>query len=124
MDWKSALSGGLALNRIGFGLAYLIDPRRSGQGWVGPRAQERPATVLTRALGARDLALGAGALIAMRDDPRKARPWFAAHALADGADLVATLAAREGLPRRGYLFALGMAGASTAIALLGATRLE
>jgi hypothetical protein len=80
--------------------------------------------VLTRALGARDLALGAGALLAMHDDPRSARPWFAAHAVADGADLAATIAARDGLPRNGFLFALGMAGASTAIAVLGATALE
>jgi hypothetical protein len=124
MKVSAALAKGLALNRVGFGLAYLIDPRRAGEGWIGPRARERPATVLTRALGARDLALGAGALLALRRNPRSARPWFAAHAVADASDLAATLAAREGLPRQGYTFALGMAAVSTAIALVGATRLD
>jgi hypothetical protein len=124
MNLVKLLAGALAANRVAFGIGYLIEPRRTGRGWIGPRAEERPATVLTRALGARDLALGAGALLAMRETPRAARPWFAAHALADGVDLAATVAAREGLPRSGYQFGLGMAAASTAVALLGATRLD
>lgn len=48
------------------------------------------------------------------------RPWFAAHALADAADLVATVAAGPTLPRRNLLFAGAMAGASTAVAIAGA----
>src|SRR5918999_2032018 len=120
MRIPNLVAGALAANRVAFGLGYIVDPRRTGRGWVGPRAEERPAAVLTRALGARDLALGAGALLAMREDPRRARPWFAAHAVADATDLAATVAARDGLPREGYLFALGMAGASTAAALVGA----
>lgn len=120
MRVPNLLAGLLAANRVAFGMGYLIDPRRTGTSWVGPRARERPATVLTRALGARDLVLGAGALIAMRGDPRRARPWFAAHAVADGADLAATIAAREGLPPAGYRFGLGMAAASTVVAVIGA----
>jgi hypothetical protein len=121
MRIANVIAGALAANRVAFGLGYLIDPRRTGRGWVGPRAEERPATVLTRALGARDFALGAGALLAMREDPRRARPWFAAHAVADASDLAATVAARDGLPRQGYLFAVAMAGASTVAAIVGAT---
>jgi hypothetical protein len=52
---------------------------------------------------------------------RSARPWFAAHAVADATDLAATVAARDSLPKSGFRFALAMAGASTAIAILGAT---
>ena len=53
--------------------------------------------------------------------PESARPWFAAHAVADATDLAATIAAKDSLPRSGFRFALVMAGVSTAIAVFGAT---
>jgi len=40
----------------------------------------------------------------------------AGQAIADGADLMATLAARRHLPTSGVVFATAMAGASTAVA--------
>jgi hypothetical protein len=75
---------------------------------------------MIRGPGARDLGLGIGALGALLDDAGAPRPWFAAHALADGADIAATLAARDALPRRNLLFASAMAGVCTAIAIGGA----
>jgi hypothetical protein len=45
------------------------------------------------------------------------RSWLAAHALADGTDLAATLAARREIPRRPLRFALGMTAGSTAAAV-------
>jgi hypothetical protein len=69
-----------------------------------------------RAAGARDLALGAGALRALRGG-EDARPWFGAHALADGADFAATWAARREIGPARSAYALFMAGASTAVAL-------
>jgi hypothetical protein len=124
MEFSSTLPKALAINRIAFGLGYIAAPERTGAGWVGKAAEKGGTTVLTRALGARDLVLGAGALWAMRRRPESARPWFAAHAVADATDLVATVAARDKLPETGYRFALAMAGASTAIAVLGATSLD
>jgi len=124
MKIASTLARGLAINRIAFGLGYIAAPERTGSGWVGNAAKKGGATVLTRALGARDLVLGAGALWAMRKRPESARPWFAAHAVADATDLAATVAARDSLPRSGFRFALVMAGVSTAIAVLGATSAE
>jgi len=121
MDIASTLARGLAINRIAFGLGYIAAPERTGKGWVGKAAEKGGATVLTRALGARDLVLGAGALWAMQRRAESARPWFAAHAVADATDLAATVAARDSLPRSGFRFALAMAGISTAIAVLGAT---
>jgi hypothetical protein len=120
MDVASTLAKGLAINRIGFGVGYIAAPERTGKGWVGRAAEKDAATVLTRALGARDLVLGAGALWAMHRGGRSARPWFAAHAVADATDLAATVAARDSLPRSGFRFALVMAGVSTAIAIVGA----
>ena len=119
------LSLGLSLNRVAFGIAYLAAPARTGRGWIG-RAAKNPATrVFTRALGARDLALGAGALRALATgNHAEARSWMAAHAVADGVDLAATLAARDRLPQSGFRFATAMAGGSTAVALLGALGLR
>ena len=114
------LAYALAVNRVLFGIGYIVDPARTGGGWIGRTARKPQTAVFTRALGARDLALGAGALAALAGH-RDARPWFAAHAIADGTDLAATVAARDALPRSGYRFALAMAGASTAIALAAAT---
>jgi len=113
------LAAALALNRALFGIAYLAQPKRTGAGWVGRPARKPGAAVLTRALGARDLALALGALGALGTG-RDARGWFAAHALADGSDLAATVAARDDLPRQGFRFASAMAGASTAVAIAGA----
>lgn len=109
------LAVGLAANRALFGLGYLVAPERTARGWVGSLAARPEATILTRALGARDLALSLGALNALRDGD-SARNWFAAQTLADAADFMATLAARRALPARSVAFALTMAGVSTAIA--------
>lgn len=119
------LALGLAVNRCAFGIGYLAAPASTASRWIG-RAARAPGTgVFARALGARDLALGLGALRAlMRRDDEQARVWLAAHALSDGTDLVATLAARRGLPRAGVAFASAMAAASTAIAVAGATALK
>jgi hypothetical protein len=107
----------LALNRTAFGLRFVLQPTEAGTVWIGRQAAKRSQTqVFARALGARDLALGLGALRALRQrDPAASRAWMAAHTIADGTDTVATLIARDDLPRGAFAFALGMAAASTAI---------
>ena len=124
MDVRT-LATGLAVNRILFGVNFVVAPRRGGASWIGSAAAARPATgVFARALGARDLALGLGALRALREgDDAAARAWMAAHALSDGVDLVATLAARRALPAAPAGFAVAMAAGSTAIGVAGALRL-
>jgi hypothetical protein len=118
-----AIAGALAVNRVLFGIGYVVAPRRTGERWIGKTARRPGADVVTRALGARDLVLGAGALAALaRSQRREARGWFAAHAVADATDLLATLLARDELPRSGFRFATAMAAGSTAIAALGAAR--
>jgi hypothetical protein len=113
------LAYGLAVNRVAFGARFLLQPRAAGPTWVGRRRARNTATqVFVRALGARDLGLGAGALAALRrGDATEARRWMLAHALADGTDLAATLAAQRRLPTRPARFATVVAGASTAIAV-------
>ena len=55
-----------------------------------------------------------------RCDYTRAREWLAAQALADGADVIATLAARRRLPAAGFRFALAVASGSTVIGAVSA----
>ncbi|HYF27641.1 MAG TPA: hypothetical protein VD931_18005, partial [Baekduia sp.] len=87
--------------------------------WVGAAIRTPAGAVMTRSQGARDVALGAGALRALRaGDGAEARRWFAAHLVADATDLAATLAAWNGLPVGRRIFAALMAGGSAAIAAM------
>ena len=72
---------------------------------------------LARSLGARDLALGALALLTV-DRPGLASPVQAACALVDGVDAVASARAAAALPRRGVIGTVLIAGGA---ALAGAT---
>lgn len=116
MDVPKLLAGGLAANRIAFGLNYLARPGEARKSWIG-RAADRPGTqVMTRSQGVRDVALGAGALRALaRDDVAELRAWVAGHAVCDLADLVATWIARDDLPKRSSRLAMVIAGVSTLV---------
>jgi hypothetical protein len=116
----------LAVNRVAVGGRYLLQPKAAGSTWIGRRAARRPATqVFVRAQGARDVALGAGAAAALATGPASsARMWMAAHALADAADLAATLVAKDRLPKRRSTFAASVAGASLAVAAAAAAGLR
>jgi hypothetical protein len=119
------LATALSLNRIAFGLAYVLAPARAGRGWIGRAARDPATQVFVRGHGARDVALGAGALVTLV--PRRtpaARLWLAGQAIADGSDGVATLRARRRLPRKGFRFAMAMASVSAAIAALSSLLLE
>jgi hypothetical protein len=108
----------VAVGRVGLGLAALAWPSVPARPWVGSSADELSAQVLGRALGARDLALGLGALAALRKAPAGTRPasaWWAAGALSDTLDLVATAAAWPRLPRTTrWLVAASAGGAAIA----------
>jgi hypothetical protein len=125
VDATRILAGGLAVNRILFGANYLVRPQSAGPGWIGRAAARPPGSrVMIRSQAARDVGLGLGALWALaRGRNGEARAWMAAHALADGVDTATTWSARKRLPKNGTM-ALAIAGASTAVALLGAARLR
>jgi hypothetical protein len=120
-----ALALALSLNRVAFGLNFLFSPASAGKTWIRPRKARSPDTVVfIRATGARDLALGVGALAALAsEEPGQRRLWMLAHFVADATDLAATLAMRERLPSRATSTAVPIAGASTAIAAWSAFRL-
>lgn len=104
----------LAYGRIGLGIAALVAPGVPAAPWVGAGEARRPSVrLMARALGARDIALGVGPVLALRHGA-PARGWIAAGGLADAGDLVATLLGWSSLPRRARYAMLGVIAASLA----------
>ena len=86
-----------ARGRMAVGVALLLAPGLIGRRWIGEQAGDPAVKVITRALGARDFALGLGAAIAL-DHGAPARGWLEAGALSDAVDLVATRLAGDSIP--------------------------
>jgi hypothetical protein len=111
----------VAAGRIGFGIALVVAPERMTTPWLGDDARRPAARVVTRGLGARDLALGAGALAVCEP---QLRPWVAAAIVADAADLVATVAAGGALPRTGRIIVGAVAAGGVALGVISLTGLR
>src|SRR5436853_1247266 len=108
----------LASARVALGVTALALPRLPARPWVGPDASRPSVGILARALGARDVALGVGALVAMGHDG-PVRGWLEAGGLADAGDVAATLLAWRSAPRFGRWLVLGAAtGGAVASAVL------
>jgi hypothetical protein len=106
------LAKGLGLMRLAFGVFLFLFPRRSARGWTGERAEEGVSRLALRGMGARDIAMGTGLLIAL-DRGAPARGWLEASVLSDAGDAVATLFDGQALsgPRRVFWF-VGEVGAA------------
>lgn len=78
--------------------------------------------IAVRMLGARDLALGVGALLAARHGSPGLRGWVEAGGFADGVDAAAFVRARPGDARRRHLTAM-IAGASAIVSAWAARNL-
>lgn len=102
-----------AAGRSAFGLALLGPPSWAAERWIGPDAKRRPVGVAMRGLAARDLLLALGTADAVRRGGM-VRPWLAATVAGDLADIAASLAARDSLPRRSRWATPALAGASAA----------
>jgi hypothetical protein len=110
------LARNFCLSRISFGFGLILAPGLYGRFWAGPGASGHWSRVLARSLGARELALGGGGLLALREgEAADARRWFAANALTEAADVAVNLAAGPRTPAR--LAGAALAAANTAIAL-------
>jgi hypothetical protein len=99
------------IGRIALGAGLMLAPGLAARVWVGRDASRTGAKVLASALGARDVALGVGLLVALESDG-PARGWLEGAALADAVDFAATLAAGTAIPRVGRVGVLALAGAS------------
>jgi hypothetical protein len=109
----------LSAGRIALGAAMIARPPLVTSGWVGSAGDSPAGKVLTRALGARDAALGAVTLAAMRSG-QPLRPLVIAGLVCDGTDLLATHANRHDLPRMAAPLIYALAGGAL---LVGAANL-
>jgi hypothetical protein len=103
-----AAARALAVARIGIGTVAFTYPRLALRPWIGPDADRPTSRLLARALGARDIALGLGALLAISHDS-PARGWLEAGGLADAGDVLTTLVGWRAAPRGGKWMVLAAA---------------
>jgi len=111
----------LAFGRIALGAGLIAAPAQLTAGWVGDETAGAGARVLANGLGARDVTLGAGLLRSL--DRGGAQPWLVASAVADVADLAATVARRRQLPALGVVGVGALAGSAALLAAYLSTRL-
>jgi hypothetical protein len=110
----------LSIGRIVFGVGLLVMPERMTGAWVGSRQSKKPGTrLLTRALAARDLGLGAATLaVASGGSTRALRALLLAGLLADGTDLTVTLLERDDVPAVAVPIIAAAAGTGLALGVI------
>ena len=92
------LAVGLSGGRIAVGVVSLLAPGLVGRAMLVPGGDSGGVRFFLRVVGARDLALGVGVLVALdRNGP--VRGWLQASAVADGLDAAGSLLARRHLRR-------------------------
>jgi hypothetical protein len=96
------------IGRAALGAVMVAAPGLVARSWVGGDGNGPAASVIGRALGIRDVALGAGLLWAQsRDEP--VHPWLVGAAAADTVDAAATLLSWDDLPPVGRAGVLALA---------------
>ena len=118
---------GIAAGRVALGLTALFWPSVPARPWVGAAGDDLAARVFGRALGARDLALGLGALIALQRTPAEAGEavrWVAAGAVSDALDVAASVSSWPDLPRAGRWLVAASAGGAALTGAAGALALR
>lgn len=111
MTARRAANSGFGLTRLLFGLGAVAAPSTFGATWIGAKtASKSNVQVVLRALGVRDVALGAGTVAgSMAGSPQ---PWLIASLAADLGDITATLIGRDHLPDQGVRNTLLLASAA------------
>jgi len=105
----------LAATRIALGVSAVVSPRLAATPWVGWSSTHPAGEVLGRAAGARDIALGAGALLAVSQGPRAERTWVGLAAFCDVVDAVTTVATWQRLPSPGRLLVSAAAAGAAVV---------
>ena len=121
--WLRRGAATVAAGRVALGLTALAWPSVPARPWVGAPADDVTARVFGRALGARDLALGLGALAALRapgEQAGSASAWVAAGALSDSLDVAASVASWGELPRLTRWLVVASAGGAALAGAAGA----
>ena len=119
-DQARQIAEAVAWGRIAIGVTALLAPTAPLRPWVGRDFAWQPrAKLLARSLGARDLALGIGVMLALRHKA-PVRGWVEGSGLADAGDTLATLLAFGKLPKGGRWLVLASAAGAVAAARLAA----
>ena len=104
----------LGLGRMAIGATMLLMPRQAVKRYMGEADPSWTAAMAMRGLGARDIALGTGLMVALEEDGDVAR-WLEAGAISDAGDFLATLSNFRQLPTlRRFLWLLTAGGATYA----------
>jgi len=114
------LAGLISLSRFFFGIVFIANPKIMEQAWIGKQARLPGSQLLTRAVGARDLTLGAGGLQAAVRNDGSARQWLAAASVCDAVDFGATYATSRGIPRSARSAVLAIAAGGTVLSAIAA----
>ena len=109
--------------RIAIGTAAVAVPGLAARVMGGRRGPEGVAPLFARMLGARDVALGLGTVIAL-DRGAPVRGWLEASALADTVDCAACVVAREDLAPTVLRAAAGLGAASASLGIFLSRRLD
>lgn len=111
----------VATGRVGIGAALFVAPARFGRPWLGAPAETGGGGAAVRALGVRDLALGALTTLSLAGrlgSPATAAALVATSGLCDLADGVALHRARDEVPAVGRVTgAFAFVSALTGLAL-------
>ncbi len=122
MDYRQLVRS-LAAGRIAVGTALTLAPGFAGGQWLGPAAKTPEVKVIIRAMGVRDLALGAGTLHAI-EAGEPAKTWVLMGALSDAVDLAATAIAIRRLGVRRALPVMVVAATAATLSVLASDQLD
>jgi hypothetical protein len=100
--------------RIAYGAALALAPARTTRAWLGGDGATPGGRVALRALGAREVVLHTGAVVAALDGGPVA-PWLIGSIAGDVSDIAATFVSGDGLPDGAPVKTLAVAGASAAL---------
>jgi hypothetical protein len=117
------LAMSLARGRIALGTAGVVVPGLATRVMGGRRGSDGIGPLLARMLGARDVALGLGTVIAL-DRGAPVRGWLEGAALADTVDCVACVLARDNISSTVFRAAAGLGAASAMLGIFLSRRLD
>jgi hypothetical protein len=119
----ATLAMSIARLRIAIGLGAVVTPRLAVRALSGRRALDGISPLLARMLGARDVALGLGTVIAL-DRGAPVRGWLEGSALSDAVDCISCLRARKHMSPLGSRASAGLGAAAAIAGIILSRRLD
>jgi hypothetical protein len=120
---RTDLALSLARGRIAIGVVSLLAPELVGRTITGGDGSVGGTRLFVRMVGARDLGLGLGLLVAL-DRSAPVRGWLEASAVVDGLDAAACLLARHHIRASVFPGAVGLAAAGALLSAWLAPQLD